>query len=250
MSSYWCSDEVTPPQSIQSLLTTDLEARSSGTSGRRLFERLEEYCLDPVGSVRPLEFAQRLQRDDPLARQTLEELLEFTAPVPEFRLVALVGLAPRLDGVAGRLARGRPSADTCSEVLAQASQALWWTQELVEGERADFVLREARVRTRAEQRRMARHNVATDPMTDEVDRAVEESELDVALEVEARLDRAVRAGVISGSESRLIEATRTGERSLEEFTRDTGRRYGALRMRRARAESRLRAFYSLQEAGE
>lgn len=250
MSSHWCSDEVTTLPDIQSLLTRDLEVRSTGSSGRRLLERLEEYCLDPLGATRPLGFALRLQNDGPGVRQTLEGLLEWTAQVPEFRLVALVALAPRLDGVAERLGRGRPSADTLSEVLAQASQALVWTHELVEGERADFVLREARLRTRVEQRRMVRHSVATDPMPLDFDRAVDEPDLAVALEVGSKLRRAVRARAISEAESRLIEATRTGERSLEEIARETDCRYGALRMRRARAETRLRSFYGLEGVDE
>ncbi len=248
MSSYWCSDEVTPPIDIQSLLTSDLEARSAGSSGRWLVERLEEYCLDPLGTAGPLEFALRLQRDDALARHTLEELLEWTAQAPEFRLVVLVALAPRLDEVARRLGRGRPSADTCSEVLAQASLALWWAPELAEGGRADFVVAEAHRRTRAEQRRMARHNVATDRLPGDFDRALDEPE-ESAPGLGPRLDRAVRARVISEADDRLIRATRTGERTLSEVARETGSNYDALRMRRARAEGRLRAFYG-PERGE
>ena len=250
MKSYWCSEGVTKPPTIQSLLTRDLEVRSCGSCGRRLFDRLEGYCCDLLETVSPLEFARRLQLDDSFARQSLEELLEWTGQAPELRLIALVALAPSLDIVAKRLGRGRPSADTISEVLAQASLALLWTEEIEEGERAGFVLREARLRTRGEQRRMARHNVATDPLPPDFDREADEPALVADVDLSARLSRAVRVGAITELESRLIEATRLGDSSLEEVAKETGCRYGALRMRRARAESRLRSYYGVDGASE
>ena len=142
VNSYWSTSEMNLTTSLTSLLTRDLEARSAGSSGRALLEKLEFYCFD-LNVARPLEFAESLQSDEPGPRQLLEQLLEWTAVQPSFQLVALVALAPGLDQIALRLGRGRPSDDTISEVVAQATEALHWTEEFTEGERRDFVLRHA-----------------------------------------------------------------------------------------------------------
>jgi hypothetical protein len=229
----------------QSLLTYDLRTRSAGSPGRVLLVLLEHYCLDLLGATRPLEFAVRLQRADPTARHVLEELLEWTAQEPEFQLVALTALAPGLDQVARRLGNGRPSADTVSEVLAQASQALVWTHELVEGERADFVRRHAFIASKREQRRMVRHNMPADSIPDNFDRVHESSTSDVAEVVRDRLGIAEECGAISPDERRLIEVTRSGNRSLRAVADASPLGYETLRFRRARAERRLRSFYGL-----
>ncbi|MGB8195549.1 MAG: hypothetical protein WCF25_00880 [Acidimicrobiales bacterium] len=227
-----------PTSSLTSLLTRDLEARSAGSSGRLLLEKLEFYCFELRGGSRPLEFAQSLQGDDAVARQLLEQLLEWTASQPSFQLVALVALAPDLDRIARRLGRGRPSDDTVAEVLAQASEALRWTEEFAEGERRDFVLAHARSRTRGEQRRMARHNVPTSALADDFDCATDVPESGLFLE----LDRAVRSNIISTSDRELIEETRSGKVSLRVYAVRQPESYDALHKRRATAERRLRAF--------
>jgi hypothetical protein len=236
--SYWSTSDMNPTTSLMTLLTRDLESRSAGSSGRRLMELLEFYCFD-LREPRPLEFALSLQGDEPRDRQLLEQLLEWTATQPNFQLVALVALAPELDRIARRLGRGRPSDDTTSEVLAQATEALRWTEELVEGERRDFVLRHATSRTRSEQRRLARHNVPARSLStdfDRADEAAEEGRLPVDLEY------AVQRGVITSVERELIQATRGGEATLQGYSASVGESYDALRKRRIRAERRIRLF--------
>jgi len=228
---------------IMSLLTRDLEVRSSGSSGRALLRRLEDYCLDLRGAPGPFEFALLLQSSDPFAREALEELLEWTAVEGEFCLVALVALAPRLEHAASRLGRGRPSDDTLSEVLTQATEALTWTHELREGERADFVLSYAASRARREKRQMARHNVPTEALPADFDQA--EPETEYVGEAEIRLSRAVERRVISSDERRLIEVTRGGQSTLQQLAISTADSYDALRMRRSRAEARLRRHFDV-----
>ena len=248
VNSYWSSAEMNSTHTIMSLLTCDLEARSSGSSGRELLKRLEDYCLDLLGVSSPLEFALRLQSSDPFAREALEELLEWTAVEREFRLVALVALAPRLEHTASRLGRGRPSDDTLSEVLTHATAALNWTHELAGGERIDFVLRHAASRARREKRLMARHNIPTEALLADFDRA--EPEVQYIDEVEIRLVRAVERRVISSDERRLIEETRGGQSTLQQLALSTADSYDALRMRRARAEARLRRYYDVAEVSQ
>ncbi len=245
VNSYWSSADMNNTHTIMSLLTRDLEARSSGSSGRALLRRLEDYSLDLLEASSPLEFARRLQSSDPLARESLEELLEWTVVESEFRIVALVALAPRLEHAASRLGRGRPSDDALSEILTHASDALLWTHELREGERVDFVLCHAASRTRSEKRRMARHNVPTEALPADFDQA--ELEIQYFGEVEIRLVRAVERRIISSDERRLIEETRGGESTLHQLAVSTADSYDALRMRRARAEARLRRYYDVAE---
>jgi hypothetical protein len=156
--------------------------------------------------------------------------------------VALVALAPDLDRIARRLGRGRPSDDTVAEVLAQATEALRWTEEFAEGERRDFVLRHARSRTRGEQRRMARHNVPTSCLSDDFDCAV----LDTGVSIIFELDRAIERNVITQGERELIEETRSGAVSLRSYATTQPESYHTLHKRRASAERRLRKFVGLE----
>jgi hypothetical protein len=236
---------MTTTTSLTSLLTRDLEARSAGSSGRALLRELEFYCFDLQSASSPLAFARSLQPDNEGSRQLLEQLLEWTAAQPTFQLVALVALAPELDVIARRLGRGSPSDDTVSEVLAQAAEALQWTEEFAEGERRDFVLGHARSRTRGEQRRMARHNVPTCPLPDGFD--IEKGKADLS-DLSLELDQAVQRRVISPSERELIEVTRSGRATLRRYAAARSESYDALHKRRASAESRLRRFFASEVA--
>jgi len=224
-----------------SLLTHDLKVRSAGSPGRDLLERLDDYCLDLLGTVGPLEFAQVLQSPVPGTRQVLEELLEWTALDNDFLLIALVALSPDLELIALRLSWGRPSKDTVSEVLTQATVALRWTHELVEGERVDFVLEQTLTKTRNEQRRMSRHNVPTTFIPDDYDTGepgVEPFDVSPPL-----LARAVVNHVISEDDAELVQRTRGEKKSLETLANESGSTYDALRMRRTRAEDCLRHHF-------
>ena len=239
--SYWSSGDMKPTNTPMSLLTNDLQVRSAGCSGRDLLRRLDDYCLDLLGTVGPLQFARALRDPASVPRQVLEELLEWTPLDNDFLLIALVAMSPGLEQIALRLSWARPSKDTISEVLTQATVALRWTNELVEGERVEFVLAYALTKTRTEQRRLSRHNV---PMTfipddyDEVETEVEHCELRTPL-----LDRAVTNHVISKEDADLIRRTRGEKVSLQALADESGATYDALRMRRTRAEDRLRIHF-------
>ena len=243
VTSYWSTSDMNPPISLTLLLTHDLDVRSRGASGRVLLDKLELYCLDLFGEPRPLGFALRIRSEEPRCRQRLEELLEWTAAEPSFQLVALTALAPDLDMVARRLGRGRPSEDTVSEVLAQATQALRWTEEMLEGERRDFVIQHARSGTRGEQRRMARHNVAAVSLLENFDRAGLEPVLD---DLPNDLEEAVRRRIITASERHLIESTRARGSTLQAFASAHSENHWALYKRRASAERRLRSYLGVK----
>ena len=113
-----------------------------------------------------------------------------------------------------------------------------WTNELVEGERADFVLGYALTKTRTEQRRMSRHNVPTTFIPDDYDEV--EPEIELWKFRPTLLERALAKHVICAQDADLIRRTRGEGVSLKAFADDSGLAYDALRMRRARAENLLR----------
>jgi DNA-directed RNA polymerase specialized sigma24 family protein len=205
-------------------------------------ERLEDYRIDLLGVTRADEFARRLQSREPDVRQALEEFLEWTGVDDEFLLIALVALAPELDLLASRLSGGYAGDDVISELLAQATVALRWTHELVEGERIRFALAHAFTKTRGEKRRMARHNVPTCPLFASDDLAG--PELPWSHQSPGMLATGVEQCVITWHDAQLIESTRVKGRSLEELAESAGVSYDALRMRRARAEGRLRRYFT------
>lgn len=238
VNSYWSSRDMKPTSTPMSLLTRDLMVRSSGSPGRDLVQRLDDYCLDLLGAEQPFEFAQLLQSSESHQRQVLGELLEWTALDNDFLLIALVALAPELERTASRLSWGRPSDDTVSEVLTQATVALKWTHELVEGERVAFVLAHTLSKTRSEQRRMARHNVATVPIPDGYDQEEPEAPyFGVSIEL---LSRAVERRVLTSGESLIIQRTRGDKTSMQLIAEETGDSYEAVKKRRNRAERKLR----------
>jgi hypothetical protein len=95
---------------------------------------------------------------------------------------------------------------------------------------------------------LARHNVPTVKIPwgyDEVEPEVKLRDMSVVV-----LSLAVENHIISPDESALIEVTRSGRRSLDELARESSDSYNALRMRRSRAETRLRRFYGIDEVAK
>ena len=241
VTSYWSSGDMKPTNTPMSLLARDLAIRSAGTPGRNLLRRLDHYCLDLLGTEGPVQFAHALRHPAPLPHQVLEELLEWTPLDNDFALIALVALAPGLEQVALKLSWGRPSKDTVSEVLTQAIIALRFTNELVEGERVEYVLGYALTKTRTEQRRMSRHNVSTTFIPDDYDEV--EPEVEPWKFRPSLLERAVTNHVVCAEDSELIRKTRGEGVSLSAFADQSDLTYDALRMRRTRAEDLLRRHF-------
>ncbi len=242
--SSWCAGAMSNSRTATILLTHDLEARSKGSPGRRLLGVLDDCELDLLGTSSALEFAKRLRDDEASARGALEELLEWVVREDDLVLVALVALAPRLDRVAARLSRGQSGEDAVAEVLAQATRALSWAHEQAPGERVAFVLAEAHSKSRSERRKMSRHNVPAGPLPDHVDLAAPDEPAAEALETQ--LERAIERGVITPHEYELIVSTRRDRRRLSRLGGEATGSYDALRMRRARAETRLRHFLAME----
>ena len=242
VNSYWSSGDMKPTSKPMSLLAHDLEVRSSGSSGRSLMRRLEDYRIDLLGATSADEFARLLQSREAHARQALEEFLEWTGVDDEFLLIGLVALSPEMDRLASRLSGGYPGDDMISELLTHATVALRWTHELIDGERTHIALMHAFTKTRGEKRRMARHNVPNCPLFASDDLA--RPEVLWHHQSQGMLVTAVEQCVITFEDARLIESTRVKGHSLDELADTAGTSYDALRMRRARAETRLRRYFT------
>ena len=161
--------------------------------------------------------------------------------MPEFQLIALVTLAPRLERCAARLGHGRPSDNTAAEVLSHATRALHGTHEIPEGGRAHFVLNFAFSRSRCTQRKMLRHNAPAEELG-VVD--VAEPAIDWTKTLTQHLEEAIAAGVINEDEAEVIEMTRLGGCSLMQWSELTGEPYDRVKKRRFRAETRLRRYFA------
>lgn len=230
-------------QTITSLLTADLAARSAGSSGRTLLRKVEQYGfdLDPTTSL--LEWALRLRGDDERQRHVLEELLEWTADDVDFCLIALVSLAPKLEMIARRVG-WLTREDGVAEIVARATAALQWTWEIKEGRRVDFVLRETAKAASVERSSIRRRHVISLPIDDEFDAA--EPTLDDAQTATEYLRRAVELRVIDDLEYDVVVSTRSGLASLNDLAERLDLSYDALRMRRCRAETRVRRLFNVE----
>jgi len=239
---------MTNTPNITALLTRDLEARSSGSSGRDLYEMLMRRGIDLLGSEDALELAVKMREPSPETRRALEDLLGQTASSTDLQLTALVALAPVLEYSASRLGRGRTSDDAVGEVLAYAIEALTWAHELPVGSRADFVCRHAFSRARAQRRNQARRSVRTECLTCATDIPDPPAPYhDVA---KLKLDEAVNRGVISLAECLLIDQTRGQARSIRDLAPESGESYAALQRRRHRAEVRIREYFGVGEENQ
>lgn len=230
-------------QSITSLLVADLTARSAGASGRILSRKIEQYGFDLDSASSPLDWALRLRSDDVRQRHVLEELLEWTTDDVDFRLLAIVALTPKLEEIARRVG-WLTREDGVAEIVAQATAALRWTWEVVEGRRVAFVVRETAKAVSAERSSLRRHHVASLPIDDGFD--VVDATLDNGPTGVSRLRRVLELRVIDDLEYEVVVSTRSGTASLTELATRFGLSYDALRMRRSRAETRIRRFYDLR----
>lgn len=230
---------------LTSLLTRDLEARSAGSSGRALLAMLEDYGVDLLGCDRAVDLALTMREPSPEGRRALEDLLGYVARSAEMQLIAFVALAPDLEHSASRLGRGRPSDDAIAEILAHASEALLWAQEVPSGSRAVFVVQHAFSRARSQRRNVTRRSVLTERLSSATD--VPEPTATYHDVAQLRLDAAVASGVITLVERELIDETRGYARSLLDLAHESVDSYAALQRRRHRAEVRLRRYYGVGE---
>jgi len=206
---------------------------------------LEDYEIDLMGVDGALELALMMREPSTRARHVLEDLLGKVASSTDLRIIALVALAPDLEHAASRLHRGRPSDDAVAEILAHASEALLWAQELPSGARTEFVLQHAFSRARAQGRNLARRCVLTECLTNATD--VPEPPAPYHDVAQLRLDEAVAHDVIDVAERELIDQTRGSGRSLLDLAQESVESYAALQRRRHRAEARVRQYFGVSE---
>lgn len=220
------------------LLTRDLEARSSGSPGCRLMARIEEACPELPAFSRPLEVALWLREESPRSDRALDRLAVAATSDAGIAVVVLVALVPELEGALRRATLGSPGEDLWAELMLAAFEGLaFFAQAPPEERREEFVaaaVRLARARTRRDgDPRVVR--VDYDVPSPEVERDTVEPRM-------AALGLALAGGVVSLGDFAIVEATRLRGVRLAPIAQGLSLSYDQLRMRRNRTERRLRAF--------
>ena len=218
-----------------SLFTRDLETTFHGTAGIRLLQELDDLGLSTLGASRPLDLATRLQTAGPETDEALTQLVRLAQGDPRLTSLVVVALAPEITAAITR------------------SGGQWLTRErfgdLYLGARAtlaegDFTIRTALANrivslARHESRQQDRSRRRVESLPEDFDVPEEIVEEDPRLEL---LLVAEQQHVVSHEDFRLVVDTRTRGSSLAAAAENLGITYDAARLRRSRAEAKLRNF--------
>lgn len=232
--------EDAPGTDVVSALEREWEAICSATLNRRLRRWSErEPALRPFTSATELLASLRRRRGDNLAEDAVLVALLRQADDPLAGRVVLQALLPGLKRLAGRfLFETGEREELWSLLLAH----LWAGIRSYPLERrprkvAANLLLDAAHATLAELARERRLRAQPPAMA-----LATEAPADRREQEEVVLARAVRAAALSRQEAQLILRSRIEGESLAEIAAEEGVGYDALRMRRRRAELRLRLF--------
>lgn len=226
----------------KSLFTHDLEALSHGSSGRRLMKLLESLSLDTLGALSPTELAQRLQVESPEVDSLVGLYLEVAATNRELVSLVMVAIAPRVDVVIRRNVGFAPSAEFLDELVMTLLEALQMVGQQPTSKRRRWLAEKAVNTARSRVRFTGRGTLPSVPLSPEID--VEEPE-DHTYRVSQLLNAmwtGVAEGVISLQEFAVINCSRVWGDNLVDLAESLNDTYDELRMRRSRAEDRLRSF--------
>ncbi len=222
--------------------TLDLETQSRGSSGHRLMSLLGSLDLETLGATSPVDLARRLQVESHEIDTLVGRYLETAVIHRELVSLVMVAIQPRLDVVTRRNVGYAPSREFREELVLTLLEFLGDVGHQPVSFRREWLAATAVNSARARVRRERKGNFPTGPLDPEFD--VEEPEEENAL-VLHRLDAmwaGVRLEVISIPDFALIDCTRVWGTSLSDLAEVLPASYDALRMRRSRAERRLRQF--------
>lgn len=226
----------------KSLFTHDLEALSHGSSGRRLMKLLESLSLDTLGASSPTELAQRLQVESPEIDILVGRYLEAAATNRELVSLVMVAIAPRVDVVIRRNVGFAPRPEFLDELVLTLLEALKLVSQQPVSLRGKWLAERAVNTARSRVRFTGRGTLPSVPLSPEID--VEEPE-DDGYRVSRLLNAmwtGVAEGVVSLREFAVINCSRVWGDNLVDLAESFDYTYDELRMRRSRAEARLRSF--------
>ena len=233
-------DEDALGRDVVDALEREWDALASGALTQRLRQWAEEEpALAPFATAQLLlRSLRRLRGQHDLENAILAALLRQARTDPLAARVVLQALLPGLKGLAGRLLlEAGEREELWSLLLARAWEEIR-TYPLEQRPRriaANLLLDTAHA-TLAELANERARRAPRDATAANTPAASEVGEVEVVLA------RAVRAGALSRSEARLILRTRIEGVPLARLAARAGGGYDALRIRRQRAERRLRLF--------
>ena len=226
----------------KSLFTHDLEAQSHGSSGRRLLKLLDSLGLDTLGVDHPLELAQRLQGDSLEIDILVGRYLEAAATNRELVSLVMVAILPWVDGVIRRNVGFAPSTEFLDELMLTLLEALKLVSQQPVSLRRKWLAEKAVNSARSRVRFAGKGVLPSVSLSPEID--VEEPE-DDGYRVSRLLNAmwtGVAEGVVSLQEFAVINCSRVWGDNLVDLAESFNYTYDELRMRRSRAEARLRNF--------
>ena len=235
-------DEDALGRDVVDALEREWDALASGALTQRLRQwAQEEPALAPFATAQLLlRSLRRLRGQHDLENAILAALLRQARTDPLAARIVLHALLPGLKGLAGRLLlEVAEREELWSLLLARAWEEIR-TYPLEQRPRriaANLLLDTAHA-TLAELANERARRAPRDATAANTPAASEVGEV----EVEVVLARAVRAGALSRGEARLILCTRIEGVPLARLAAEAGAGYDALRIRRQRAERRLRLF--------
>jgi len=203
---------------------------------------LESLRLETFGATSPTELAQSLKVESPEVDILVGRYLEAAATHRELVSLVMVAILPRVDMVIRRNVGFAPSAEFLDELVMTLLEALQLVSQQPVSLRRKWLAEKAVNTARSRVRLAGRGTLPSVPLSPEID--VEELE-DDGYRVSQLLNAmwtGVAEGVVSLQEFAVINCSRVWGDNLVDLAESLNDTYDELRMRRSRAEDRLRSF--------
>jgi len=203
---------------------------------------LDSLGLDTLEANSPMELAKKLQIQSPEIDLQIGRYLEAAATDRELISLVMVAIAPRVDVVVRRNVGFAPRPAFLDELLLTLLEALKLVSQQPVSLRRQWLAEKAVNTARSRVRFAGKAVLPSGPLSPEID--VEEPE-DDGDQVSRLLDAmwtGVAEGVVSLQEFAIINCSRVWGDNLVDLAETLNDTYDELRMRRSRAEARLRSF--------
>jgi len=225
-----------------SLFTHDLELCSTGPARRRHMRLVDDLGLDALGAETPMELGLRLQVEDDVTTKLVGHYLEVASGESALVSLAMVAISPTVARAAKRAADRMRFSELLDELPVTLLEALRDVAAVPVSSRRAWLGATAVRRARSVTRRPAGHPQVVH-LDDSIDlEAPSEVESSRFERRERALWRAIAEGVVDEETWIVIDATRGFGFHLADFAAYLDVPYDTLRMRRSRAEAKLRGF--------
>lgn len=230
-----------------SLFTRDLERTSTGSPGRSLMGVIESLGFDTLGASRPLDLALALQEATPERDLLVGQYLEAATKDPQLVTLVMVAVTPAVEDAIARCVSYIGRAAFTEELVITLMEQLQTVGEQPTELRRRWLATSAVASARATSRSARRRAVPSISLPDDFDVTEVIDDKGWHEELLAAMWLAVGT-VINTDEFVLIDCTRVWGVELEWIAERYGISYDAARMRRCRAEAKVRDFIRAEVA--